>query len=390
MTVSTSTHKVKPDNNLAALAYGEQDYGRIRACGVIGMIAYIGGLFIAGMLFFFRKMVGLEYICMLQLVYLSSLITEYSNPMMGPLQRWHYISGYNNMTVSIADVEMVANKWSTLGYKNYFFANFNVMLFLSLTIYGVALILLLLSLISERTTERKLKDASKFFAMEIGFSFMVFSLNNILIAIIMEYQSGTLLYFGSSTNKLIMLVTLAIAIMHIILFLVKAPEYTDSMVFYHRQKTHSHYFPFVFILRNLLLLISILLEQMLGEISTHFCLAIEAIYLVSVVVAKPYRKNIDYVRFAVVEATLTVSLVCKFIESNFVFSPYSTKLKGALDFLVYLVLVGFVLSWVMTVASFVYHFWKGRTKEVEVIPGGEEDYEPPVIVKKQKKKENFN
>ena len=90
---------------MAALAYGEGKYKQIKASGIIGKIAYIGGLIAAGLLFFFRKMIGLEFICMMQLVYFSSLITDYSHPMLGPLQEWHYINGYNNMTVSITGLE---------------------------------------------------------------------------------------------------------------------------------------------------------------------------------------------------------------------------------------------------------------------------------------------
>lgn len=135
------------------------------------------------------------------------------------------------------------------------------------------------------------------------------------------------------------------------------------MVFYHRHKTQTHYFPMAFLIRNVMLIIVILLEQELGEISTHFCLGIQSVYVVSVITAKPYRKNIDYIRFGGVEATLFISMISRFIEANFVSSPYSTRLSGLLDGLVYIMLFGFLFSWVMTVASFIYHFWKGRTKE---------------------------
>ena len=142
---------------------------------------------------------------------------------------------------------------------------------------------------------------------------MVFSLNNIAVSIVMEYQSDTLLTFTNAGNKLIMLLAIAIVILHFVFFFVRVHEYTDSLVFYHRHKSHTHYFPMGFVVRNVLLMTAILLEQELGEISTHFCLGIQTVYMVAVIVARPYRKNIDYVRFGAVEATLSVSIVSRFI-----------------------------------------------------------------------------
>lgn len=362
--VSRSSHEVDPSNNLAAMAYSKQEYKKIRISQAIGMVVYIGGLIITMLLLFFRKMIGLEYICMLQLVYFSSLITDYSNPLLGPLQEWRYVNGYNNMSVNINGTALVQNEFKVLNYYNYFYANFNVMLFICLVVYLLALILFLLSLISERTTERKLKDASKFFAMETGFAFMVFSLNNIITSIVMEYQSGLLLDFRSIANKLILMLSILIVLAHAGLFLLRAHEYSDSILFYHRHKPSTHFFPFAFILRNATLMAAILLEQYLREIATHMCLGIEVIYWVSVVTAKPYRKNIDYVRFGAVEATLTICLLSRFVEANFVNSPYDSRLSTLLTMCVYLTLAGLLISWALTVASFVYHFLTGKSKEI--------------------------
>ena len=174
------------------------------------------------------------------------------------------------------------------------------MFFVSLGVYFLAFALLLLSLISERTTERKLKDASKFFALEIGFAFMVFSLNNIVTSIVMEYQSDVLLVFKPVLNKILMAVVIIMVLAHSILFILFVHDHSDSTTFYHRHKNHTHYFPIVLVIRNIALMTAILLEQLLGEISTHICLGVEAAYLVSIIIARPYRKIIDYFRFGVV------------------------------------------------------------------------------------------
>lgn len=65
------------------------------------MICYIGGLVCFILLIFFRKMIGLEYIIMLQLYYFSMMFTQYIHPYYGNIQEWKYINGYNKLKVNI-------------------------------------------------------------------------------------------------------------------------------------------------------------------------------------------------------------------------------------------------------------------------------------------------
>lgn len=61
--------------------------------------------------------------------------------------------------------------------------NCNGMIIISLCLYGVALITYLLSFITEKSTSKKFVDGAKFFVLEISFSLLVFSLNNIMVCI---------------------------------------------------------------------------------------------------------------------------------------------------------------------------------------------------------------
>ena len=70
-----------------------------------------------------------------------------------------------------------------MGYKDYFFVNVNVMLLACLANYVLALILYALSMLSDRSASRKLKTSAIFFAVDIGFGLVVFSLNNISVSL---------------------------------------------------------------------------------------------------------------------------------------------------------------------------------------------------------------
>lgn len=56
---------------------------------------------------FFRKMIGLEYMVMLQLAYFSIFATVYSHPYYGSLQEWDYVNGYNRLKVNIGEARLV-------------------------------------------------------------------------------------------------------------------------------------------------------------------------------------------------------------------------------------------------------------------------------------------
>ena len=90
----------------------------------------------------------------------------------------------------------------------------------------------------------------------------------------MEYQSDVIVDFHNKGNKIVMILAVCLIIGHCVMFIIKVHEHTDSIAFYHRSKNYTHYYPFIFLLRNLALMAAILLEQYLREISTHLCLSV--------------------------------------------------------------------------------------------------------------------
>lgn len=188
--VSTTTIKIQSTNKLSASFHDESQYQKVFSFKILGMVCYIGALILSIFLAFFRKMIGLEYVVMLQFIYFSIMLSSYSHAYLGPVEDWDYINGYNRLNVTISEAKYVDNSFSIYEYFDYFFMNYNAMLFAVLVNYLLALLLYGLSLVSDRSTTRKLQNSAIFFAAEIGFNLVVFSLNNIILSIFLETLAG--------------------------------------------------------------------------------------------------------------------------------------------------------------------------------------------------------
>ena len=198
---------------------------------------------------------------MLQFIYFSIMLSSYSHAYLGPVEDWDYINGYNRLNVTISEAKYVDNSFSIYEYFDYFFMNYNAMLFAVLVNYLLALLLYGLSLVSDRSTTRKLQNSAIFFAAEIGFNLVVFSLNNIILSIFLETLAGHIFQFKYGLNKFFTVLAILIVIGQIGIYAKKIHDFNDSQFYYHRNKNHTHYFPLVFLIRNLVLISCIVLSM---------------------------------------------------------------------------------------------------------------------------------
>lgn len=187
------------------------------------------------------------------------------------------------------------------------------MLFVCVANYILALILFALSMLSDRSVSRKLKVAAMFFAIEIGFSLMVFSFCNILISIFLESAAGHLLEFKYGLNKFIVVLGAFIVIGQMVVYTTKIHDVNDSQLYYRRSKNYTHFFPFVFIGRTMLVVLGIVLYAYLGKVSSYIVLGSEAAYIIGIYVARPYKRIIDYVRFGIIEIVLLMLFLSRFM-----------------------------------------------------------------------------
>ena len=239
------------------------------------------------------------------------------------------------------------------------------MIFVSLALYVICFIVYLLSLLTEKVAAKKFTEGSKFFMMEIGFALMVLSLNNIFVSIALEIYAGTIGDFSYVWSKVFMIISLIIVLAHLIVFFMNCHTLTDSSLYYKRHKEYTHYFPIVFLIRNILVILSVVLRPIMIENAAILALSAEGVYIIVTLIMRPYRKFIDYVRYFGIELTLLLFIVSRFNEALFIGTEYADEWGKFFLYSAYFILVGFVLSLVFTIASFIYHFWRGLKKEKE-------------------------
>lgn len=83
-------------------------------------------------------------------------------------------------------------------------------------------------------------------------------------------------------------------------YIYKIHDLTDSQLYYHRNKNYCHFYPLVFLARNLVVITFIVLGYMMSNISSIISLSIEIVYIVLIFVGRPYKRIIDYVRMVIV------------------------------------------------------------------------------------------
>lgn len=257
---------------------------------------------------------------MFQFVYFGILLADYSHPFLGPIQGWDYINGYNDLVMREDPTQqtLVDNTFKVYSYYHHFLDNCNVMIFLNLSLYVIALIVLLLSLLAEKPTAKKFTEGSKFFVIEIGFALMVFSLNNWIVGLAMEIYSGAIGDFSFLWSKVFGIIACIIIIVHISIFFFNVHILTDSSLYYKKHKEYTHFFPVIFILRNVLLITSVVLRPVLMKDAVIMTLCVQGVYVLVVLIGRPYRKPIDWVRGFLVEVTLFGFIGARFVEAQYI------------------------------------------------------------------------
>ena len=147
---------------------------------------------------------------------------------------------------------------------------------------------------------------------------MVLSLNNIIVCIALEIYSGTIGDFTWVWSKVFGIIAVLIVLTHLVLFFFNCHNLTDSTLYYKRHKDYTHYYPIIFIVRNILVILSVILRPILFENASILALSAQGVYIIAVIFGRPFRKFIDYVRYFGIELTLLLFIVSRFVEAKFI------------------------------------------------------------------------
>ena len=127
--------------------------------------------------------------------------------------------------------------------------------------------------------------------------------------------------------------------------------------------------PMVLFLRNALLGTWFFLAIFVKE-AFFALMGIQLVYIVIMIIFRPYKKVVDFVRSTIIEAGIGFILVSRFIEANYVDVTVTSDTWGKFYNLSAYVEYGFfIVGLVMSGAALIYHICRiGKSKEGRVNP----------------------
>ena len=114
---------------------------------------------------------------------------------------------------------------------------------------------------------------------------------------------------------ILVLITI-IFIAHLINFFFEVHNSSDSHYFYHPHKKYTHFYPLLLIAKNILITIFIFLKPSLGQLSPIICVSFSVVYIIAMLISKPFKYLLDYFRFGCIETTLTFFFVYQLLQNQ--------------------------------------------------------------------------
>jgi hypothetical protein len=138
---------------------------------------------------FYRKMIGLEMMILIQSSFISFSSCKYAHPYAGPLLTWKYVSGFNEWFFEKLTFSEVDSIYHYLGFEPAFWQNINIMLVALVIVYAVSIVLLIFSLCMGKGVRAA---ALKMFR-EVTFALNLFLVTHIVTSLCIEYESNQLM-----------------------------------------------------------------------------------------------------------------------------------------------------------------------------------------------------
>jgi hypothetical protein len=183
---------VAPTNHLSAAFYPASTYEQVKkmqpySSAVLGVY-----LSLSLVTLFFRKFIGLELATLIQIGYLSLVMNNQLPAYLQSVTTWQYVFGYNYFYLTQQPSAPLESSYSVYGFQRYFGYSCNVMVLAIASVYGLSLLLVCLSAITTKGVSRRLRNGGFILLNEVGFALVTFSTPNIVTAVCVEFQAGTI------------------------------------------------------------------------------------------------------------------------------------------------------------------------------------------------------
>ena len=109
---------------------------------------------------FSRKFIGLELACLVQIGFLSLIQNKEITTYLQPESQWSFVFGFNRLHFSEVPADRFRSPYALLGFYRHFGFSNNGMILLGGIIYTIAGVLLTISMLTSKSTSRRMKNTA--------------------------------------------------------------------------------------------------------------------------------------------------------------------------------------------------------------------------------------
>jgi hypothetical protein len=307
---------------------------------------------------FSRKFIGLELATLVQLGFLSIIqnkeITTYSQPMTD----WSAIFGYSDLYFSpLPEGDKLRSPYALLGFKKFFGYSNNLMVLVAGCIIALAVLLNIASMLTSKSTSRRIKHVGFMVANELAYSVIVFITPSMVTSLCIEVQGGVIFETNPYWSKAFLVGGCLLLVVAHFMQLSTAEENPDVGTFLRKHSKMGIYMPIIFNARLILITTLLFVYQITPTIPSYFIIVTQLGYTLFVAFGRPHKKLFDILRSACLEIGLLYVLVGRFAETK-ILAEYVNAESVLYPVIAYLEYSFYALGVAVSTASMVYHLIK--------------------------------
>lgn len=295
---------IRVANGLSLSYYPDGLYGQVQLYDYITLGVYIGSLFVFVLALFFRKMIGVEIIILIQTQVISLSMLKEIHPLLGVLTKDKYAFGYNQFE-QLMDMKMITESnsvglYSVIGFSNIFGENVNVMFFAICVFYFLAIVIGLISSCKQKATAKKMKEAALILAREIAFGLLLFSLMNMMTSYGLEMFAGTLWDYQPEYSGTIKIGSCLVIAANYAVYTMYFKESVESYVFYEKRSRMAQLQPLFIATKAILIAAGIGLYHNFGLTVLYGMMGLQGAYVILIIILRPFKRRVDFVRSIII------------------------------------------------------------------------------------------
>ena len=184
--------------------------------------------------------------------------------------------------------------------------------------YLVAGFLLILSLATSKSLSRKFKNGAFLVANELSYTIVVFNTPNMVTAICLEAQAGTILNTDLVWSKGFLVLAMLMLLTSHLLNLSTAYENHDVGTYFRKHSNMGVYMPIIFSIRLIALTTLLFAYHLSPVVPSYLIIIVQIGYIAFVAFGRPHKKGFDLFRACCVELGLLYIFVARFTETRVV------------------------------------------------------------------------